>query len=158
MDIDLSWLDLGMYTHLQSLTDNKHLTLFSWHYSYSYVMSLSLFLSVLVSQRSDAEDEDLSDREVQSVTMSLPDMSLLSTVSLSPSPTSSSSLVSDSLPSHDDLWARPPQPWTFRASELCVCITSQLKLLADLLEFFSIWRERRLENRLNKITGQMDEC
>jgi len=65
-------------------------------------MSLSLFLSVMVSQRSDAEDEDLSDREVQSVTMSLPDMSLLSTVSLSPSPTSSSSLVSDSLPSHND--------------------------------------------------------
>lgn len=58
---------------------------------------------VLVSQRSDAEDEDLSDRELQSVTMSLPDMSLLSTVSLSPSPTSSSSLASDTLHSHDDL-------------------------------------------------------
>uniref|UniRef100_A0A671KB08 Tubulin polyglutamylase TTLL4-like n=1 Tax=Sinocyclocheilus anshuiensis TaxID=1608454 RepID=A0A671KB08_9TELE len=58
---------------------------------------------VLVSQRSDAEDEDSSDREVQSVTMSLPDMSLLTTISLSPSPISSSSLASDSLPSHNEL-------------------------------------------------------
>lgn len=59
--------------------------------------------SVMVSQRSDAEDEDLSDREVRSVAMSLPDMSLLSTVSLSSSPTSTSSTASDSLPPNDGI-------------------------------------------------------
>ncbi|KAA0716055.1 Tubulin polyglutamylase TTLL4 [Triplophysa tibetana] len=58
-----------------------------------------------VHHRSDAEDEDedLSDQEVQSVTGSLPDVNLLSTVSLSPSPTSSSSTASDNPPSHDEL-------------------------------------------------------
>uniref|UniRef100_A0A8C2Q793 Tubulin tyrosine ligase-like family, member 4 n=1 Tax=Cyprinus carpio TaxID=7962 RepID=A0A8C2Q793_CYPCA len=92
---DSIWVCIHTYTHLtcsyvQLASDSLH-------------VALSVFLSVLVSQRSDAEDEDSSDREVQSVTMSLPDMSLLCTVSLSPSPTSSSSLASDSLPPPDDL-------------------------------------------------------
>lgn len=86
--------------HLGNLADSVHHWSSKSYHGHRSQLSRS---SVMVSQRSDAEDEDLSDREVQSVTMSLPDMSLLSTVSLSPSPTSSSSLVSDSLPSHDDL-------------------------------------------------------
>ncbi len=116
MDTDLRWLDLGMHTHLHP----SHIDLW-WSYvqlaSDSPHVSLCVFLSVLVSQRSDAEDEDSSDHEVQSVTMSLPDMSLLSTIRLSPSPTSS--LASDSLPSHDDLWAPPHNPWH---SELPNCV------------------------------------
>ncbi|ROJ66278.1 Tubulin polyglutamylase TTLL4 [Anabarilius grahami] len=86
--------------HLGNLADSVHHWSSKSYHGHRSQLTRS---SVLVSQRSDAEDEDLSDREVQSVTMSLPDMTLLSTVSLSPSPTSSSSLVSDSLPSHDDL-------------------------------------------------------
>ncbi|XP_073701694.1 tubulin monoglutamylase TTLL4 isoform X1 [Garra rufa] len=86
--------------HLGNLADSVHHWSSKSYHGHRSQMTRS---SVLVSQRSDAEDEDSSDREVQSVTMSLPDMSLLSTMSLSPSPTSSSSLASDSLPSHDDL-------------------------------------------------------
>uniref|UniRef100_A0A673I7N1 Tubulin polyglutamylase TTLL4-like n=1 Tax=Sinocyclocheilus rhinocerous TaxID=307959 RepID=A0A673I7N1_9TELE len=86
--------------HLGNLADSVHHWSSKSYHGHRSQMARS---GVLVSQRSDAEDEDSSDREVQSVTMSLPDMSLLSTISLSPSPTSSSSLASDSLPSHDDL-------------------------------------------------------
>uniref|UniRef100_A0A672PZH5 Tubulin polyglutamylase TTLL4-like n=1 Tax=Sinocyclocheilus grahami TaxID=75366 RepID=A0A672PZH5_SINGR len=86
--------------HLGNLADSVH----HWSSkSYRGHRSPMTRSGVLVSQRSDAEDEDSSDHEVQSVTMSLPDMSLLTTISLSPSPTSSSSLASDSLPSHDEL-------------------------------------------------------
>ncbi|XP_052461682.1 tubulin monoglutamylase TTLL4-like isoform X1 [Carassius gibelio] len=85
--------------HLGNLADSVHHWSSKSYHGHRSQMTSS---GVLVSQRSDAEDEDSSDREVQSVTMSLPDMSLLSTISLSPSPTSSSSLASDSLPSHDD--------------------------------------------------------
>ncbi|XP_059417631.1 tubulin monoglutamylase TTLL4-like isoform X2 [Carassius carassius] len=84
--------------HLGNLADSVHHWSSKSYHGHRSQMTSS---GVLVSQRSDAEDED-SDREVQSVTTSLPDMSLLSTISLSPSPTSSSSLASDSLPSHDD--------------------------------------------------------
>ncbi|TRY83686.1 hypothetical protein DNTS_034383 [Danionella cerebrum] len=85
--------------HLGSLEDSVH----HWS-SKSYQVHRSQLArsGVLVSQRSDAEDEDLSDHEAQSATLSLPDMSLLSTISLSPSLSSSSSLASESLPSHDD--------------------------------------------------------
>uniref|UniRef100_A0A673NKR9 Tubulin polyglutamylase TTLL4-like n=1 Tax=Sinocyclocheilus rhinocerous TaxID=307959 RepID=A0A673NKR9_9TELE len=86
--------------HLGNMADSVHHWSSKSYHGHRSPMTRS---GVLVSQRSDAEDEDSSDREVQSVTMSLPDMSLLSTISLSPSPTSSSSLASDSLPSHDDL-------------------------------------------------------
>uniref|UniRef100_A0A8C1KN40 Tubulin polyglutamylase TTLL4-like n=1 Tax=Cyprinus carpio TaxID=7962 RepID=A0A8C1KN40_CYPCA len=86
--------------HLGNLADSVHHWSSKSYHGHRSQMTRS---GVLVSQRSDAEDEDSSDREVQSVTISLPDMSLLSTISLSPSPTSSSSLASDSLTSHDDL-------------------------------------------------------
>uniref|UniRef100_A0A8C1TL51 Tubulin tyrosine ligase-like family, member 4 n=1 Tax=Cyprinus carpio TaxID=7962 RepID=A0A8C1TL51_CYPCA len=86
--------------HLGNLADSVHHWSSKSYHGHRSQMTRS---GVLVSQRSDAEDEDSSDREVQSVTMSLPDMSLLCTVSLSPSPTSSSSLASDSLPPPDDL-------------------------------------------------------
>ncbi|XP_057191788.1 tubulin polyglutamylase TTLL4 isoform X1 [Triplophysa rosa] len=81
--------------HLGNLADSVH----HWS-SKSYHGHRS---GVMISQRSDAEDEDLSDQEVQSVTASLPDVNLRSTVSLSPSPTSSSSMASDNPPSHGDL-------------------------------------------------------
>ncbi|XP_026128016.1 tubulin polyglutamylase TTLL4-like [Carassius auratus] len=81
--------------HLGNLADSVHHWSSKSYHGRRPQMTRS---GVLVSPRSDAEDEDSSDREVQSVTMSIPDMSLLSTTSLSPSPTSSSSLTS-----HDDL-------------------------------------------------------
>lgn len=98
--INLLWDLCEKRVHLGNLADSVyHWSSKSYH---GHRSSLTRS-SVMVSQRSDAEDEDLSDHEVLSVTVSLPDMSLLSTVSPSPSPTSSSSMASDNLPSHDDL-------------------------------------------------------
>ncbi|XP_052003883.1 tubulin monoglutamylase TTLL4-like isoform X1 [Xyrauchen texanus] len=94
--------------HLGNLADSvHHWSSKSYHGhrsdTHSLTSSRCQLSGVVVSQRSDAEDDDWSDHEVQSVSASLPDISLLSTICLSPSPTSSSSLASDSLPRHDDL-------------------------------------------------------